>query len=143
MSILDIKVSDKQNPVKKTVVVYLFITILTITVNKVYSLYGHGVSSDAMTYMFLYPLIGGSFVYLVIALFFSKLYRFKGYRRIYNLYNSGIAVLTVGSMLKGVVEIAGTASLYIKFYYIVGYALLGGSLLFYSYLMINYKKLQA
>ncbi len=143
MSILDIKVSDKKNRMKKTVVAYLFVTILTIIFNKVYSLFGHGVSSDAMTYMFLYPLIGGSFVYLIMALFFSKLYLFKGYRGIYNLYNSGIAVLTVGSMLKGVMEIAGTASLYIKFYYIVGYALLGGSLLFYSYLMINYKKLLA
>ena len=42
-----------------------------------------------------------------------------------NIYNSGIAILTVGSLLYGILEIAGISSVYIKYYSIVGWIAIG------------------
>ena len=104
----------------KTIVTYLILSVLAIVVNKVYGMFGHGVSSKAMTWMFLYPLIGGTLFYLAINGFANKISRFSGYRLAYNIYNSGIATLTFGSFLKGIIQIAGASSPYIVFYYVVG-----------------------
>ena len=60
-----------------------------------------------MTWMFLYPLLGGLAVSLALLIFFPRIYALPGFRIWYNLYNSGIAALTTGSFLKGVYEIAG------------------------------------
>lgn len=103
----------------KTTIIYVIITIICVVINYVYSFFGHGVSSDSMTYMFLYPLIGGVAVFGLCAMF-----NIKAKSRIaYNLYNSGIAALTVGSMLKGVFDIAGTSSGYLAIYTFGGGAL--------------------
>lgn len=142
MSILGISQIFRKHPLIKTAAVYLAAAVSAILINKIYSLFGHGVSSVAMTYMFLYPLAGGAAAYLLLALLWPGLNRFAGFRMVYNLYNSGIAVLTVGSMLKGILEIAGTASPYIKFYYIAGYALAGAGLLLFGCFIINYRRVQ-
>lgn len=119
MSILDINRS-----IIKTIIVYFLISIFTILFDKVYSLFSHGVYSTYMNLMFLYPLIGGALIYSVISLFFVNI-NYKKYRNSFNIYNSGIATLTVGSLLHGVLEIAGTSSIYIKYYSIVGWVLVG------------------
>ena len=83
----------------------------------IYNHFGHGVYSVYMTYMFLFPLILGSGVYGLVLI----LPQMKGVSRLpFNLYNSGIATLTVGSLLKGIFEIAGTSSPYVVVYWLVG-----------------------
>jgi len=69
-----------------------------------------------MTYLFAIPLIGG-FIRILMCLILGKksLHRFSK-----NAYNSGIATLTVGSLLKAVFEIAGTSSVYEIVFWIVG-----------------------
>lgn len=141
MSILDIKKIGKKYSLKKTVIVYLAVSVFTFAVNKIYAIFGHGVSSDAMTWMFLYPLIGGALFYLLIGLLLPEINRFAGYRIIYNIYNSGIAILTVGSLLKGIMEIAGTSSSYLKFYDMTGYGFIVFGLIILILLTANYKKL--
>ena len=42
------------------------------------------------------------------------------YRVASNIYNSGIATLTVGSTINGVCEIAGATSVYINYFYFIG-----------------------
>jgi Ni,Fe-hydrogenase I cytochrome b subunit len=39
----------------------------------------------------------------------------------YNIYNSGIATLTTGSLAKGIFEIAGTSCDYIFWFHLVGW----------------------
>lgn len=99
-------------------------TLVTIVIAKVYGLFGHGVTSPAMTWMFLFPLIGGVAGYSFFRSLLPKKVTANGFRSFSNLYNSGIATLTVGSFLQGVVEIAGTNSIYVPYFYGVGAALL-------------------
>lgn len=105
---------------KKTVIVYMLLSVVTIGVNYIYSLFGHGVSSDAMTWMFMYPLIGGALFYLLLGMCIPNIKQISKYRLYFNIYNSGIALVTVGSLLTGIMEIAGTSSVYTKFYYYIG-----------------------
>jgi hypothetical protein len=105
----------------KSAIVHLIIAFICIGINSVYSLFGHGVSSPHMTYMFLYPLIGGTVTFSLLHVFYSKVINHSYFRLSYNLYNSGIATLIIGSMLNGVFEIAGTASLYTKAYYAIAF----------------------
>jgi hypothetical protein len=100
------------------VYVYMAVAAFCILFNYVYSLHAHGVSSDFMTYMFLIPLLGGS---LVFAWCYLLQNRVKAPSRLsFNLYNSGIAWLTVGSCIKGVIEIAGYESDYITVFFVIG-----------------------
>jgi prolipoprotein diacylglyceryltransferase len=62
--------------------------------------------------MFLYPLIGGALFYFIIYVFTNKISKFKCYRLFFNIYNSGIATLTFGSFIKGILELAGADSIY-------------------------------
>ena len=51
--------SDIRKKFLKTIEIFIMITIFTFIFNKVYGIFGHGVTSPYMTYMFLYPLVGG------------------------------------------------------------------------------------
>lgn len=109
---------DINKRIKKTIIIYFLITIFLIIFDRVYSLFSHGVSSLSMNLMFLYPLLGGVVVYYILG-YLSK--NKKNSMIIsFNIYNSGIAILTVGSLLKGIMDIAGTSSQYIKYYFIIG-----------------------
>jgi hypothetical protein len=120
------------------VIVYLAVVLFSITVNYIYSLFGHGESSGFMTWMFLYPLIGGILLFIISGLL-PKLTNKEGYRIFYNLYNAGIATLTVGSFMKGIFDIAGTSSRYVLAFYITGilFLLSGFVLLIYHSLKIS------
>lgn len=141
MSILDINKQEVKHSSQKTVVVFLILSALAVVIDKVYALFAHGVSSDAMTWMFLYPLIQGALFYLLLGSLLPQLDCFYGYRLFYNLYNSGIAVITTGSFLKGIMDIAGTSSVYVNIYYITGYILLGAGVILLLILAANYRKL--
>jgi hypothetical protein len=112
----------------KTVIVYLIISIFCFAVNRIYAIFGHGVSSAYMTWMFLYPLLGGALFYLIIELFLKNIKHASKYRLFYNIYNSAIAILTVGSFLKGIFDIAGTNSPYVLYYFVTGWVCIACSL---------------
>lgn len=113
----------------KTVFAYLAVSVLLILFETVYTSFGHGVSSAYMTWMFLYPLLGGAIIFLLLATLAPDAARSTGYRLFYNLYNSGIALLTAGSLMKGIFEIAGTDSPYSDWYYIAGGLFMAAGLL--------------
>jgi hypothetical protein len=72
-----------------------------------------------MDLAFLYPLAGGGA--LALALFLKPaIVGGKFFRLGANLYNSGLAALAVGSFLQGVMDIAGTASKYIIWFFVSG-----------------------
>jgi hypothetical protein len=93
------------------------VSLFCVVFSSVYGMYSHGVHSNYMTLMFTYPFFGGTLPCLLIA-FISKAKMPE--RFVVNIYNSGIAALTVGSMLKGIFDIAGTSSPYQPFFVIVG-----------------------
>lgn len=100
--------------------IYVALSLVAIIADKIYDIFGHGVDSPAMTWMFLYPLLGGALFYFIVNLLISPINKVTGFRVFFNMHNSGIATLTFASFLKGVFEIAGTNSSYLKYYYVVG-----------------------
>jgi hypothetical protein len=108
---------------------YFSVSILCLVITNVYALFGHGVRSESMDFMFLYPLIGGTGVFLLMTLIAVYLpERLREVSRVgYNLHNSGIASLTSAAMLTGIMEIAGTSSKWIGYIKLAGYVLVCGA----------------
>ena len=105
--------------------VYLGITAFCILFEVVYAHFGHGVCSSYMTFMFLYPCVGGAALFGL----FNLARRHPFPRFSYNAYNSGIATLTVGSSLHGVFDIAGTASSFVPIFFWLGAAFIAVALI--------------
>ena len=115
MSISDIKIA--RDRAFKTALVFLAVSLFCLAFSSVYGRYSHGVRSACMTFMFAYPLIGGALVYLIIGAIPKA--RSPG-RFAENVYNSGIAALTAGSLLRGILDIAGTSSPYQPVFMLAG-----------------------
>lgn len=142
LSILGIKMNGQKNKIRKTVGVYAILSVVAVGVNFIYGQFGHGVHSAAMTWMFLYPLLGGTLFYFIMERLSADITRFAAYRVGYNSYNSGIATLTVGSFLKGILEIAGTNSPYLVFFTIIGWLFIIIGLTIFGILVVRRKKVQ-
>lgn len=120
MFTLDMNKQKRFRQSTKTSIVYLAISIFCFIFNAVYSLFSHGVSADAMTYLYLIPLLGGSLPFLLLRFLLPQAEASLHYRFFYNCYHSGIALLTTASMLLGIFEIAGTSSSYLSLFYVLG-----------------------
>ena len=116
--------------------IYLFTTLFCIAFNYIYSLFGHGVSSPFMSYAFVFSLVLGIVGFTVFG--WLDLYN----RIVFSLYNAGIATLTVGSILRGIIDIAGADTTYPVFYFLVGtvFVAIGGLMVFYQWVQQIYKK---
>ncbi|MDF2844565.1 MAG: hypothetical protein K0R00_2991 [Herbinix sp.] len=111
---------------KKILLTYLGVAIVSIVVDRIYSIFGHGVYSAAMSLMFLYPLLAGVIYFILFVLLLKKAHLSFGFRLFKNLYASMVTLLTVRSFLQGIFEIAGTNSPYLVYFYYVS-ALMAGS----------------
>ena len=142
MSTLDTSIRAPRKHIRKTTAVYLALSLLAVIINYVYGLFGHGVHSGYMTWMFLYPLLGGALIYNLITLIIPGVIRVPQYRLFFNTYNSGIAALTVGSFLKGIFYIAGTDSSYTAYFDAAGWMLVAaGIIMLFSIVIRNRKRL--
>ncbi len=99
--------------------------LLCVVFNAVYSLYGHGITSDDMSLMFLYPLLAGALPFSILWIFAPAGGRSGWYRLFFNLYNSGIVWLTVAGLLNGIFDIAGTDSPFPAMFAAAGWVMLG------------------
>lgn len=122
MSTSDIDKNIYTKQIKKTIIVYLILSVSAVAIDNIYAIFGHGVRSAAMTYMFVYPLIGGVIFYALIRLIFPLISQYKGYRLFYNIYNSGLALLAAGSLFQGILEVAGADSVFTSYFFIIGWS---------------------
>ncbi len=76
-----------------------------------------------MLYAFIIPLAGG-LLPVTLLMLTGKFRLTRSVRRFIHIYDSGVATLTVGSILKGVLDIYGTTNRLIVFYAAFGSALL-------------------
>ena len=106
---------------RRVSVIYLVISLGLVGVNQIYALFGHGVRSASMTFMFLYPFLGGTLLFSLIEHFLPGAREARGYRLFSNLHHSGIAALTLGSFLKGILDIAGTGSSFTIAFFAAGW----------------------
>lgn len=115
----DIELNRKQ--ASKTAFVYLLVALFFVLFGAVYEIYSHEVYSYYMLYAFAFPLIGGTLVFNILS--FLKLLKYPN-AIARNLYHSGIATLTVGSVVQGVLEIYGTTNALSHYYWSVGIVLI-------------------
>ena len=111
---------NKRNALKISAV-FLGVSILTGLFGAIYELFSHEVYSYFMIYAFAFPLLLGTLPYLMLSLSGGTRYPNALCR---NLYHAGIATLTIGSIMRGVLDIYGTTNSLGNIYWFVGVPLL-------------------
>lgn len=104
----------------RTAFAYLVCTAFTAFFGGIYEIFSHGVWSWWMVYAFAIPLTLGSLPFGWMALRRKPLPR----PWVCRLHHAGVATLTVGSVMQGVLVIYGTTNRLISVYWIVGLSLL-------------------
>lgn len=115
----------------KIALIYLCISIFLALFGAVYEHYSFGVYSYFMLYAFGFSLVGGAFPATILALWGNGRQPWVWTAW---LYRSGIATLSVGSIIRGVLAIYGTGNVLTDCYWYVGGGLcvLGGALYIFS-----------
>ena len=89
---------------KKTVISYTLITIFFFAFSRIYEAFSFGETSIHMHYLFAVPLIAG----ILLAIFLKVLPHFS--RISLNLWNSAVAVITAGTLFRGIVNLSGRST---------------------------------
>ena len=123
------KAKNRNNRILLTALIYGAVAAFCLLFGTVYEKFSHGVYSPFMYLAFLIPLVGGVLPYVILRLtgapFPSKASM--------KLHASGVATLTVGSILQGALEIYGTTNALMIVYPIAGALLLAlGAVTFFS-----------
>lgn len=100
---------------KKNIYTYGVVVLFCIFGTKIYEQFSYGEYSLYMRSMFWFPLAGG----MALAMLFYKLERTVS-RKSFLLWNSGIAALTVGCLVRGIITISGRSSSYDRYYWFAG-----------------------
>ncbi|MEA5051811.1 MAG: hypothetical protein VB021_10135, partial [Oscillospiraceae bacterium] len=98
--------------------VYLLVAAFCAFFGGVYEHFSHDVWSAWMVYAFAFPLAGGALPMFALALYGARL---PG-RTARSLWACGLAALTLGSVMTGVLEIYGSTNGLIAVYWWVGAA---------------------
>ena len=89
---------------KRAAITGASLSLLCVVFTAVYERFSHGAVSSHMRCMFLMPLVGCALPALLCYL--TPLRRYVS-RPAFNLWNSGLAVWTVGCLVRGIVNISG------------------------------------
>ena len=121
-------VKSIKNKFVKRSVIYFCISMFCALFGWVYEMFSHGVYSNYMMYAFLFPLIGGTLYNLTLYCLRFRLQR--GLSLIF--YNTGIAALTIGSIVRGILYIYGTDNILANVYRYAGVILVCLGVVFYA-----------
>ena len=105
---------------KKAVISYTLITIFFFAFSRIYEAFSFGETSVHMHYLFTAPLVGG----ILLAIFLKVLPHFS--RISLNLWNSAVAIITAGTLFRGIVNLSGrSTTLDAPYWYVgIGFAIL-------------------
>ena len=105
---------------KKTIISYTIITIFFFAFSRIYEAFSFGETSVHMHYLFTAPLVGG----ILLAIFLKVLPHFS--RISLNLWNSAVAIITAGTLFRGIVNLSGrSTTLDAPYWYVgIGFAIL-------------------
>lgn len=99
---------------KKTVISYTLITIFFFAFSRIYEAFSFGETSVHMHYSFAVPLVGG----IILAILLKDLPYFS--RISLNLWNSAVAIITAGTLFRGIVNLSGRSTTLDTPYWYVG-----------------------
>lgn len=123
--------------IKKVSMKYFLFALIVLVFSLIYEYFSHGVYSMSMLLAFLYPFIGG-----IIYIFLSRNLdcRSKAFRMADNLFTTGIATFTVGSLFMGVLDIYGTTNKLTIIYKLVGSLSLSLGIVLFLLCRLIYKR---
>lgn len=127
---------------KRNVVVYSALTLFMGVFSFVYHIFSHGVTSIDMQLSFIW-FLGSAFVYGILLLINSKLKRKINTRLFMNLFNTASVAQVLGSVLKGVINIAGGSSAYLPVYFWIAQIAYGLSFLAFIVMFIPHRSKKA
>ena len=115
--------------------VYLIISIFFFLFSRIYVSLSYGEYSFFMNTLSLVPLIGGGLL-VGLLLVQPNLSRVS-----FNLWNSGVAVLTAGFLLRGIINLSGRSTTLDWPYWLIGAGFLGFALVSFGLSLFRSKKL--
>ena len=115
--------------------VYLIISIFFFLFSRIYVSLSYGEYSFFMNTLSLVPLIGGGLL-VGLLLVQPNLSRVS-----FNLWNSGVAVLTAGFLLRGIINLSGRSTTLDWPYWLIGAGFLGLALVSFGLSLFQSKKL--
>lgn len=98
----------------KTVVSYTLITIFFFAFSRIYEAFSFGETSVHMHYLFAVPLVGG----IILAILLKAFAYFSRFSL--NLWNSAVAIITTGTLFRGIVNLSGRSTTLDQPYWYVG-----------------------
>ena len=126
----------KPSAKQKLILIDLIAALFCALFGAVYEAFGHGVYSYGMLYAFAFPLALGVFPLYLIDVLHAP-YPGKALR---NLWHAGIATLTVGSIVSGVLELYGTTNPLTIVYWILGGAAVLTGIVGYAFRLLKKKR---
>ena len=99
---------------KKNVISYTLITIFFFAFSRIYEAFSFGETSVHMHYLFAIPLVGG----IILAILLKALPYFS--RLSLNLWNSAVAIITTGTLFRGIVNLSGRSTTLDAPYWYIG-----------------------
>ena len=99
---------------KKTAISYTLITIFFFAFSRIYEAFSFGERSIYMHYLFAVPLVGG----ILLTIFLKVLPHFS--RISLNLWNSAIAIITAGTLFRGIANLSGRSTTLDAPYWYIG-----------------------
>ena len=107
-------INPNKKSFKKTVISYTLITIFFFAFSRIYEAFSFGETSVHMHYLFAIPLVGGIILAILLKAFayFSRLSL--------NLWNSAVAIITTGTLFRGIVNLSGRSTTLDQPYWYVG-----------------------
>ena len=131
-SVTERKLSAKQ----KLILIDLIAALFCALFGAVYEAFGHGVYSYGMLYAFAFPLALGVLPLYLIDVLHAP-YPNKTLR---SVWHAGIASLTVGSIVTGVLEIYGTTNPLTLVYWILGGVAVLTGIVGYVFLLLQRRR---
>lgn len=116
-------VTNPSQRFRRSLITYLTLTAFLFLFSRIYESLSYGEVSFFMHYLWTVPLAGGSLL-LTLMKFRTNLSRLS-----YNLWNSGIATLTAGFLLRGIINLSGRSTTLDQPYWLIGASFLALALL--------------
>lgn len=108
---------------RRSLITYLALTAFPFLFSRIYESLSYGEVSFFMHYLWTVPLAGSSLLLTLMK------FRPNFSRLSYNLWNSGIATLTAGFLLRGIINLSGRSTTLDQPYWLIGASFLALALL--------------
>ena len=133
------KTTKTKRLTRSTLILYGFAILFAFMFNQIYGLFAHGVSSYHMSLIWLWLAALGVPPLLVLMRLPKYAEKERAYLAYHRFFHTGVAIFSIGELLNGILEIAGTDSQYLFIYFYMGIAFMTLGALAFAVLCFRFK----